>query len=170
MNPRPRSTTDKIVALPEAVVQVKAWKSAGLKVVFTNGCFDILHAGHVDYLEKARHLGGKLVVGINTDYSVKRLKGAQRPIVDQQARARVIAALSLVDLVILFDEETPICLIESIEPDILVKGNDYSIATIVGADFVISRGGQVLTVPLVEGWSTSRIIEKIKSTYGSEVP
>ncbi|MBC7922974.1 MAG: D-glycero-beta-D-manno-heptose 1-phosphate adenylyltransferase [Ferruginibacter sp.] len=168
MNPRP--TTDKIVALPEAIIRVKVWQSENQEVVFTNGCFDILHAGHVDYLEKARHLGGKLVVGVNTDHSVKRLKGASRPVVDEQARTRIIAALSFVDLVILFDEDTPICLIESVGPDILVKGDDYSVATIVGADFVINRGGRVMTVPLVAGWSTSRIIEKIKSTYGSEVP
>ncbi|MES2734363.1 MAG: D-glycero-beta-D-manno-heptose 1-phosphate adenylyltransferase, partial [Bacteroidota bacterium] len=136
---------------------------AGQKVVFTNGCFDILHIGHVDYLEKAQQLGHKLVLGLNTDSSIKRLKGEKRPIVTEYARARVMASLSFVDLVVLFDEDTPLCLIEAVQPDILVKGDDYTIDTIVGANFVIKHGGRVQTVALVKGFSTSALIDKIKA-------
>ena len=137
-------------------------KNKNKKIVFTNGCFDIVHLGHIDYLEKARNLGDKLVLGLNTDASVRRLKGTSRPVVDEYPRARMMAALSFVDAVILFDEETPKELIETICPDILVKGDDYSVSTIVGADFVIAHGGEVKTVPLVKGYSTTKMIEKIK--------
>lgn len=156
---------DKIQPLEQAIAQVQDWKSQQQKIVFTNGCFDILHLGHVDYLEKARNLGDKLVLGLNTDASVSRLKGSLRPVVNEQARARVMAALAFVDLVVLFGEDTPLRLIEAIEPDILTKGNDYTIQNIVGADFVLARGGQVLTVPLVENYSTTNIINKIKAAY-----
>lgn len=144
----------------EAVQAISKWKHSG-KVVFTNGCFDILHAGHVDYLEKARNFGDKLVVGLNTDSSVKRLKGESRPVNPELARARVLAALEFVDAVVLFHEDTPLELIVSIRPDILVKGADYDIKNIVGADFVLNNGGRVETVPLTDGFSTSGIIEKI---------
>ncbi|OGX90422.1 hypothetical protein BEN49_22805 [Hymenobacter coccineus] len=130
-------------------------------VVFTNGCFDLLHLGHVDYLEQARHLGGALVVGLNTDASVSRLKPG-RPLQDEQARARILASLAFVDAVVLFGEPTPRALIEAVRPDVLVKGNDYAIDGIVGHEFVLNNGGQVLTVPLVPGYSTSRIVEKIR--------
>lgn len=133
-------------------------------MVFTNGCFDLLHLGHVDYLEKARHLGDVLVVGLNTDDSVRRFKGPDRPIQDQQSRARVLAALEFVDLVVLFNEDTPLDLISSLLPDILVKGNDYLAENIVGADVVIRHGGSVITIALVPGYSTTRIVEKIKTT------
>lgn len=158
-------TIQKITTLPEAIKQVASWQATGQKIVFTNGCFDILHLGHVDYLEKARHLGDRLLVGINTDNSVRKLKGPTRPVVDEYARSRVIASLAFVDLVILFEEDTPLCLIESLKPDILVKGDDYTINTIVGADFVIKHGGEVKTISLVNGFSTSHLINKIKSTY-----
>lgn len=144
----------------DAVKAVSKWKGSG-KVVFTNGCFDILHAGHVDYLEKARNFGDKLVVGLNTDSSVKRLKGTSRPVNPELARARVLAALEFVDAVVLFPEDTPLELIMSIRPDILVKGADYDIKNIVGADFVLNNGGRVETVPLTDGFSTSGIIGKI---------
>ena len=138
---------------------------AGEKVVFTNGCFDIVHLGHIDYLEKARALGSKLVLGLNTDASVSRLKGPLRPVVNEYARARLMAALSFVDTVILFDEPTPSALIEDIKPDILVKGDDYSVENIAGAEFVLNRGGEVKTIALVQGYSTSKLIEKIKQGY-----
>ena len=144
-------SSDKIQSLPEALQTIAAWKAAGEKVAFTNGCFDILHVGHVDYLEKARATGDRLVVGLNTDASVRRLKGQTRPV-------------GFVDLVVLFDEDTPKSLIEAVKPDILIKGDDYSVENIVGADFVISRGGKVQTIPLVKGFSTSTIIEKIKGS------
>ncbi|MBS1486240.1 MAG: D-glycero-beta-D-manno-heptose 1-phosphate adenylyltransferase [Bacteroidetes bacterium] len=155
-------TTDKIKSLAEATTQVKEWQKAGQKVVFTNGCFDLLHLGHVDYLEKARNLGDKLVLGLNTDSSVSRFKGPQRPLQDQHARARVLAALQFVDLVVLFDEDTPLALISQLVPDILVKGSDYLADNIVGADVVKSSGGVVKTIDFVPGYSTTRIVEKIK--------
>jgi D-beta-D-heptose 7-phosphate kinase/D-beta-D-heptose 1-phosphate adenosyltransferase len=137
------------------------WQQAGETVVFTNGCFDILHAGHVTYLEQARSLGNRLVIGLNTDASVRRLKGARRPIVPQAARARLLAALQAVDMVVCFDEDTPLALIQTLCPDILVKGGDYTEATIVGADFVKGKGGRVEVIPFLNGFSTSNIIEKI---------
>lgn len=157
-------TADKIKSLPEAKVQVEDWKRHGKKVVFTNGCFDLLHLGHVDYLEKARNLGDVLVVGLNTDSSVSRFKGPQRPIQDQQSRARVMAALEPVDLVVYFDEDTPLSLISELLPQILVKGSDYLAENIVGADVVKKAGGEVKTIDFVPGYSTSRIVEKIKNT------
>lgn len=157
------TSSDKITTKEKLSALIPEWKKEG-KVVFTNGCFDILHLGHVDYLEKARNLGKKLIVGLNTDQSVQRLKGVNRPICDENSRARVMAALAFVDAVILFDEETPLDLISYLKPDILVKGNDYSIENIVGADIVIKNGGRVETVPLVNGYSTTRVIEKIKTT------
>lgn len=159
------NTETKILRLDEAIIQVADWQRAGQNVVFTNGCFDIVHLGHIDYLEKARALGDRLVLGLNTDASVSRLKGPSRPVVDEYARARLMAALSFVDTVILFDEPTPKELIEALKPDILVKGDDYTVETIVGADFVLNNGGEVKTVALVPGYSTTTLIEKIKASY-----
>ena len=132
------------------------------KVVFTNGCFDIIHLGHVDYLEKARNLGSRLVVGVNTDASIRRLKGDTRPVQDELSRSRILASFEFVDAVCLFDEEPPYELIKALNPHILVKGNDYSPENIVGSDIVISNGGRVMTIELVPGYSTSEIINKIK--------
>ena len=155
-------TENKIHTRQTASEQVEQWQSEGKKIVFTNGCFDIVHLGHIDYLEKARNLGDKLVLGLNTDDSVKRLKGKSRPVVNEYARSRMMSAFEFVDCVVLFDEPTPLELIEKIKPDILVKGDDYSLETIVGADFVIAKGGEVKTIPLVKGYSTTSLIEKIK--------
>lgn len=153
--------TEEKICLPTlASERCRAWRGQGA-VVFTNGCFDLLHLGHVDYLEQARALGSRLVVGVNSDASVRRLKGAARPLTDEYARCRVLAALAFVDLVVLFQEDTPLTLIETICPDILVKGDDYAPVDIVGADFVISRGGRVATVPLVAGYSTTRLLARI---------
>lgn len=138
------------------------WKSQGEKVVFTNGCFDILHLGHIDYLEKAKTLGSKLVVGLNDNSSVKRLKGEERPINDEHARARMLAALAFVDGVTLFSEDTPKELITYLIPDILVKGSDYDLSNIIGADIVLANGGEVKTIDLVEGYSTTNLIQKLK--------
>lgn len=137
------------------------WRHNNESIVFTNGCFDLVHLGHVDYLEKARNLGSKLIVGLNTDLSVSSNKGENRPITDQISRSRVLASMAFVDAVILFDSETPLDLICQIVPNILVKGNDYTIKTIVGADFVIEKGGKVETIELVQGYSTTKIINKI---------
>ena len=154
---------DKILNLPKMLQKVAEWKKAHQTIVFTNGCFDIVHLGHIDYLEKARNLGDKLMVGLNTDASVLRLKGPTRPVVNEYARARMIASLAFVDAVTYFDEDTPYELIRQIVPDILVKGNDYSISNIIGADIVMNNGGKVSTIALVEGYSTTKIIEKIKA-------
>ncbi len=156
------SNADKIVSVSEGAKLVEQWKREG-EVVFTNGCFDILHLGHIDYLEKAKALGSRLVVGLNTDASVKRLKGPERPLNNEYARARMLAALACTDAVILFDEPTPLELITDIKPDVLVKGSDYTVDTIVGADFVIENGGSVKTIDLVQGYSTTGIIDKIKN-------
>lgn len=154
---------DKILDLGQLLELVAKWKEEGQKVVFTNGCFDIVHLGHVDYLEKARELGDKLVVGLNTDASVSRLKGPARPVVDEYARARMIASFSFVDAVTYFDEDTPYELIKQLVPDILVKGDDYTLDNIVGADIVMGNGGKVSTIKLVDGYSTTKIIRKIKN-------
>ncbi len=157
-------SSDKIVTLADAKAQVAAWKKAGLKVVFTNGCFDLIHLGHVDYLEKARMLGDKLVVGLNSDNSVGRFKGPERPLQDQTSRARVLAAMQFVDRVVFFNEDTPLDLISELIPDILVKGSDYLTENIVGADVVQQAGGTVKTIDFVPGYSTTRIVEKIKKS------
>ena len=133
--------------------------SQGLKVVFTNGCFDILHRGHVEYLSKAADMGDVLVVGLNTDASVKRLKGEGRPVNNEEDRALVLASLSFVDAVVLFGEDTPYELIEAVHPDVLVKGADYKTEEIVGYDIVTSYGGIVDTIPLVNGYSTTKLIK-----------
>ncbi|MCM2281817.1 MAG: D-glycero-beta-D-manno-heptose 1-phosphate adenylyltransferase [Bdellovibrionaceae bacterium] len=133
----------------------------GRRVVFTNGCFDILHVGHIRYLQEAKALGDLLVVGLNTDASVKKLKGSNRPVQDENSRAEIMAALGCVDAVTLFGEETPKELIEKVKPDILVKGGDYKISEIVGADFVQSYGGQVKALQFVPGFSTSSILKRV---------
>ena len=133
------------------------------KIVFTNGCFDVLHFGHVHYLLKAKELGDILVIGLNSDDSVRRLKGPTRPVNGEKERAFVLAALACVDYVVLFGEDTPKELIETVRPDVLVKGGDYDITTIVGADFVQRNGGTVTTIPFVEGFSSTRIIEQLNS-------
>ena len=145
----------------EAKVQVDAWKFAGEKVVCTNGCFDILHRGHVEYLADAKFLGSKLVLALNSDRSVRELKGAHRPIQTQDDRAAILDALESIDLVVVFDEDTPAKIIQTLLPDVLVKGSDYSTETIVGADTVIENGGDVKVVPFPPGHSTSEILEKI---------
>jgi D-glycero-beta-D-manno-heptose 1-phosphate adenylyltransferase len=157
-------TSDKIRSAAEAKKKVAEWKSKGERVVFTNGCFDILHLGHVDYLEKARTLGDRLIIGLNTDSSVSRFKGPQRPVQDQQSRARILGSLQFVDMVVLFDEDTPRELISALVPDVLVKGSDYLAEDIVGADVVKRAGGEVRTIELVTGYSTSAIVKKIKDT------
>ena len=157
-------TRDKIFASAEAFAPMAAaWRAAGQRVVFTNGCFDLLHLGHVDYLEQARALGDKLVVGLNTDASVRaQQKGPERPLQDETSRARVLAALAFVDAVVLFGDATPLELIRAVRPGVLVKGDDYQPAQIVGYDDVTADGGTVSTVPLVQGYGTTAIVEKIR--------
>ncbi len=137
------------------------WKQEG-KVVFTNGCFDILHIGHLHYLAKASELGHKLIVGLNTDASVKRLKGTNRPINNEHARATMLANLAIVDVVVLFKEDTPHELIQRIVPNVLVKGSDYCVEEIVGRDIVLENGGSVIPIDLLEGYSSTSIIKKMQ--------
>ena len=156
------SYPNNIQPLEAALKQIAAWRVWGDRIVFTNGCFDILHPGHVDCLVKARQQGDRLIAGLNTDASVQRLKGSSRPIQAEQARALVLAGLRAVDLVVFFEEDTPLKLIQAILPDVLVKGGDYEIDEIVGAKEVIENGGTVATIPFLEGYSSSNIIEKIQ--------
>ncbi len=155
------SSPYKLISRSETCKMVRSWQAEGLKVVFSNGCFDILHAGHVRYLTEARKLGDRLIIGLNSDSSVHRLKGPNRPVCSESDRAEVLAALQAVDALTLFDEDTPESLIELLLPDILVKGSDWKISDIAGAEAVLGHGGQVLTLPLLEGRSTTGIIEKI---------
>jgi rfaE bifunctional protein nucleotidyltransferase chain/domain len=156
-------TEHKIVTLTQGVEIRKQWKTNGDKVVFTNGCFDILHLGHVDYLEKSSEFGTQMIVAVNSDASVRTLeKGVERPVNSEYARARLIAALGFVSMVIIFGESTPLELIQSLSPDVLVKGDDYTIETIVGAKEVIAAGGEVKTIALVPDYSTTKIIQKLK--------
>lgn len=153
----------KIYSREALVEQCLEWKNQGLKIVFTNGCFDILHEGHVRYLAEARGLGNKLVLGLNSDASVSRLKGPSRPINPQGSRAIVLAGLSAVDAVCVFEEDTPYEMIESLLPDILVKGGDWKTEQIVGSNLVLDHGGQVFSLSFHEGYSTTRIEQKIKA-------
>lgn len=157
-----RALLEKISNLPATKTKVDFWKSEGDKVVFTNGVFDLLHIGHITYMAKAADLGDRLVVGLNADSSVKRIKGDSRPINNQANRAALLAALFFVDAVVVFEEDTPINLISTLLPDILVKGSDYTIDTIVGAKEVMANGGEVKTIDLVEGYSSTSIIKRIQ--------
>lgn len=152
----------KILTLPELKRLQAGWKLMDQKTVFTNGCFDILHRGHVSLLAQAAEKGQKLVVGLNTDASVKRLKGPHRPVVQEQDRAFMLACLFFVDAVILFDEDTPEQLIRALLPDVLVKGGDYTPETVAGASTITEHGGEVIIIPLVNGYSTTGIIQRMK--------
>jgi D-glycero-beta-D-manno-heptose 1-phosphate adenylyltransferase len=155
-------TAKKVVTQTEAVALAEHWRYAGRTVVFTNGVFDILHPGHVRYLEEARRDGDVLMVGVNSDRSVRAIKGPSRPINAEHERAELLAALSCVDAVVVFDEDEPRQLIERLQPDVLVKGADWPADRIIGRETVEARGGRVLRIPLAEGYSTSAIIKKIQ--------
>ena len=152
----------KIHTLETLLPLVNAWKKANQKIVFTNGCFDLLHPGHVDYLNKAADLGDHLIVALNTDASVQKLKGMHRPIQSEVARLQIMAGLECVSAVFLFSEDTPLEVLSEILPHTLVKGGDYTIDTIVGADLIMKHGGKVEVIPFLEGYSTSSIEKKIK--------
>ncbi len=157
--------TDKIFqSFDDFFECLKQWKTSNQKLVFTNGCFDILHRGHIDYLDVTASLGDKLIIGLNTDSSVKNIKGESRPFVDEESRAILLASLEMVDAVVLFPEETPYDLIKQIKPDVLTKGKDYEIEEIAGFDVVLENGGSVETIELTEGFSTTSLIEKIKKS------
>ena len=158
------STSHKVVDWEAAARWVKDRRNAGQKVVFTNGCFDLLHVGHVRYLEAARALGDALIIGVNTDLSVARLgKGGGRPLTPEADRARILAACACVDRVVLFTEDTPLALITWLSPDILVKGGDYQLDEIVGREVVLARGGRVVALPFVPGYSTTALLDRIRS-------
>lgn len=154
---------EKIFTLPALLKQLKVWDIRKDKIVFTNGCFDILHLGHIDYLSKAKDCGDKLIVAVNSDASVKLLnKGNNRPLQDQHSRSMIIASLHFVDAVIMFDEETPYELIKALQPDVLVKGADYKVEEVAGHDIVLKKGGEVKLIELAEGYSTTAIENRIK--------
>jgi rfaE bifunctional protein nucleotidyltransferase chain/domain len=157
-----KTLLSKICDLPSLKASIDQWQSEGKKVVFTNGVFDLLHIGHITYMAKAAELGDKLVIGLNSDSSVKRIKGEDRPVNDQNSRAALLAALFFVDAIVVFEEDTPINVIITLMPDILVKGADYSIENIVGAREVMANGGEVKTIDFVEGYSSTSIIKKIR--------
>jgi len=160
-----KKINSKIIANKEGLSSIlKAWTKENKRIVFTNGCFDILHRGHIDYLAKASDYGDVLVIGLNTDDSVSRLKGPHRPIQDEKSRAHIMAALEFVDLVVYFNEDTPYDLIKIVQPDVLVKGADYKVEDIVGYDVVIAKGGKVETLDFLPGYSTSAIETKIKNS------
>lgn len=154
---------DKLFTLSDLKIEIESWKDNHEKIVFTNGCFDLIHRGHLDYLSKARKLGDKLIVAINSDTSVKRLKGEERPIKPEFDRMLTMAAFYFVDAVILFEEDTPKNVIDSLIPNVLVKGGDYKIEDIVGYTTVIKNGGEVRTIDFVDGSSSSNFINKIKA-------
>lgn len=156
---------DKILGWKALKERVEEWKKRGLTIVFTNGCFDILHIGHIRYLEAAKGYGDRLIVAINSDESVRAIKGDKRPLVPQGERAEIIAALSFVDCVTIFDQPTPLALIEYILPDVLVKGSDWPEDKIVGSKIVIAHGGRVIRIPQIEGVSTSILIDRVLKRY-----
>jgi rfaE bifunctional protein nucleotidyltransferase chain/domain len=158
-----KTLTGKINDLPTLKSLVQSWQSEGKKVVFTNGVFDLLHIGHITYLAKAAELGDKLIIGLNADSSVRRIKGESRPVNDQNTRAAILAALFFVDAIVVFEEDTPLNLISTLLPDYLVKGADYSVENIIGAKEVIANGGEVKTINFVEGYSSTSIINKIRN-------
>lgn len=157
------SIQSKILTLPELQRRMAQWRVMNKTVAFTNGCFDILHAGHISSLYEAARHGDYLVVGLNSDASVKGLKGDGRPVNDEQSRALILASLTMVDAVVVFSEPTPLELIKAIQPDVLVKGGDYKIEDIAGAKEVIGWGGQVVINPIIKGFSTTSIINKLQN-------
>jgi rfaE bifunctional protein nucleotidyltransferase chain/domain len=154
----------KIFSFDDLKNQVNAWKQAGEEVVFTNGCFDIIHRGHIEVLAQTADLGDRLIIGLNSDTSIQKLKGKNRPIIEEQSRAILLASLEFVDAVVIFSEDTPLKLISALLPDVLAKGGDYEIETIVGHEIVQQNGGKVKLVPFVDGFSSTTIIEKIKNS------
>lgn len=152
----------KIIDINNIESYLTYWKLKNQKIVFTNGCFDILHRGHVEYLAQAANHGDVLIIGVNTDRSVRRIKGETRPVQDEYARSILLASLSFVSAIVLFDEDTPYNLIKRVQPDVLIKGSDYSIKDIVGSDIVTAKGGKVITIDFIEGYSTTSIIKKLK--------
>ena len=159
-----KDINSKIYNLDTLTTQVEQWKKSGNKIVFTNGCFDIIHRGHIEVLASTADLGNKLIIGLNSDQSITNIKGEGRPIIDEQSRAILLAALSFVDAIILFSQDTPLKLIGALLPDVLAKGGDYEIENIVGHEIVQQNGGKVKLIPFIDGYSSTSIIKKIKNS------
>ena len=159
-----KNITSKIYSLLDLKVQSDKWKENGKKIVFTNGCFDLVHRGHIEVLANTADLGDKLIIGLNSDSSIKDLKGENRPIMDEISRAILLASLQFVDAVVFFSEETPYKLIETLIPDVLAKGGDYKVTEIAGNGVVLENGGEVILFPFIDGVSSTKIVEKIKQS------
>tara|TARA_B100000427_G_scaffold324351_1_gene329367 strand:+ start:787 stop:1278 length:492 start_codon:yes stop_codon:yes gene_type:complete len=162
--PHLKKIKNKILPLKSLKSKISTWQKAGDKIVFTNGCFDVLHRGHIEVLAQTANLGDRLIIGLNSDISIQELKGKDRPIVDEESRAIMLAALSFVDAIIFFSQKTPLNLIRSLKPDILAKGGDYKIGDIVGGEIVRQNEGEVVLVPFIDGFSSTNIINKIKDS------
>ena len=154
----------KIFALSDLKIQSDKWKQDGDKIVFTNGCFDLVHRGHVEVLANTADLGDRLIIGLNSDVSIQKIKGKNRPIIDENSRAILLASLQFVDAIVLFSEDTPKQLIETIVPNVLAKGGDYKVEEIAGHEVVLQNGGEVILVPFIDGFSTTNIVDKIKQS------
>lgn len=159
-----KNIKSKIYSLSDLKIQSDKWKKKGKKLVFTNGCFDLVHRGHLEVLANTADLGDKLIIGLNSDSSIKHLKGENRPIMDEISRAILLASLQFVDAVVFFSEETPYKLIETLVPDVLAKGGDYKVTEIAGREVVLENGGEVILVPFIDGFSSTNIVEKIKQS------
>ena len=157
-----KKINNKIFDLQLLMKKIEKWRSENKKIVFTNGCFDLIHKGHVEVLANIADLGDKLIIGLNSDSSIQRLKGENRPIIDENSRAMLLASLQFIDAIVLFSEATPYQLIEAILPDILAKGGDYKVEEITGHELVLRNGGEVILVPFIDGFSTTNIVNKIK--------
>ena len=158
-----KKINNKIFDLQNLMKKIEKWRSENKKVVFTNGCFDLIHLGHIEILARSADYGDKLIIGVNSDLSIKKLKGENRPIIEESSRIRQLSALEFVDAVVLFDEETPIKLIETIKPDVITKGGDYTAKNVVGNEVVSQKSGEVVIIPLTQGYSTTSILNKIKN-------
>ena len=159
-----KNIKSKIYSLSDLKIQSDKWKGKGKKIVFTNGCFDLVHRGHLEVLANTADLGDKLIIGLNSDSSIKELKGEKRPIMDEISRSILLASLQFVDAIVFFSDETPFNLIETLVPDILAKGGDYKVTEISGNEVVLENGGEVILVPFIDGFSSTNIVEKIKQS------
>ena len=163
MNKALEKINDKIFGLEFLIKNLDQWRNENKKIVFTNGCFDLIHLGHIDVLARSSDLGDILIIGVNSDSSIQKLKGENRPIIEENSRVKQLAALEFVDAVVLFDEDTPQKLIEKIKPDVITKGGDYKAENVVGNEVVTQKNGQVVIIPLTQGYSTTSILKKIKN-------
>tara|TARA_E500000331_G_scaffold192860_1_gene185327 strand:+ start:566 stop:1060 length:495 start_codon:yes stop_codon:yes gene_type:complete len=158
-----KKINNKIFDLQLLMKNIKKWRGENKKIVFTNGCFDLIHLGHIEILARSSDFGDKLIIGVNSDLSIKKLKGENRPIIEESSRIKQLSALEFVDAVVLFDEDTPLKLIETIKPDVITKGGDYTAKNIVGNEVVSQKNGEVIIIPLTQGYSTTSILNKIKN-------